>query len=243
MFYLEWFYVWIIKYTTEVVFEWAVFLFCISCGKICARDFRAYFQMEINTCRVLENLVLQSSWKCCIRVLDITVYWLVHSASTYLFTIRYIAHAKHKGFQIKYFTYSQQDQRKRWQASRSSWYAVINSVKGKCTGGQESGWRNIQMRWYAQDHLGSSGPGRRHRWKTFKSRSDSDLILLENNSDGNVKVDGDPCRLEIRTTECWETTVLFKFGKIRTWMKALAENIKKGCQRVLTGERFGVKGC
>ena len=47
------------KYTTECSIHKA-FPFCISCGKICARDLWAYFQMGINTCRVLENLVLQS---------------------------------------------------------------------------------------------------------------------------------------------------------------------------------------
>ena len=50
------------KYTTECSIHKA-FPFCIFCGKICPRDLWAYFQVGINACRVLENLVLQSFMK------------------------------------------------------------------------------------------------------------------------------------------------------------------------------------
>lgn len=47
------------KYTTEFS-VYIPFPFCISCGKICARDLWAYFQMGINIYRVLENMLPQS---------------------------------------------------------------------------------------------------------------------------------------------------------------------------------------
>lgn len=47
------------KCTTEFS-VYIVFSFCISCGKICARDLWAYFQMGINIYRVLENMLPQS---------------------------------------------------------------------------------------------------------------------------------------------------------------------------------------
>lgn len=46
------------KYTTEFN-VYIAFPFCISCGKICARDLWVYFQMGINIYRVLENMLPQ----------------------------------------------------------------------------------------------------------------------------------------------------------------------------------------
>lgn len=49
-----------IKKCTTKFSVYIPFPFCISRGKICARDLWAYFQMGINIYRVLENMLPQS---------------------------------------------------------------------------------------------------------------------------------------------------------------------------------------
>ena len=134
------------KYTTECSIHKA-FLFCISCGKICARDLWAYFQMGINTCRVLENLVLQSFLK--------TLY----SGIRYFCSLT-CSFSKHipVHYQVHCNVLNTKD-------SKSNILPTLNNTretdgnksvilvccdkfcKREMHWGPESGWRNIQMRW------------------------------------------------------------------------------------------------
>lgn len=68
-----------------------VFPFCISRGKICARDLWAYFQMGINICSVLENMVLQSFMK--------TLYSSIRDV--YSFTSLFIQQAHTVHYQVQ----------------------------------------------------------------------------------------------------------------------------------------------